>query len=70
MKLEVNKNSPRPSDIQLVEQALKMARPWGLEAELVWSLATHFKTYPTDPMDMAVQVALDDWDLDEEGKGQ
>jgi hypothetical protein len=55
----------RPNDIQLIAEALEKAKPWGLEAEFAWSLATHFKTYPSDPMDMAVQVALDDWDLDD-----
>ena len=65
MDFEVNKNSARPSDIQRINAALEKARPWGLEAELAWSLATHFKTYPSDSMDMAVQVALDDWDLDD-----
>ena len=64
MDSKVNKNTVRPSDVRLVAQALEKARPWGLEAELVWSLATHFKTYPSDPMEMAIQVALDDWDLD------
>ena len=38
MKLEeVNTNSPRPAKIQLVEQTLAAARPWGLEAEVMWS---------------------------------
>ena len=64
MSFEPNENSGRPSDIQRVNAALEKARPWGLEAELAWSLATHFKTYPADSMEMAVQVALDDWDLD------
>ena len=64
MDFKVNKNIARPSDVQLIAQALEKAKPWGLEAEFMWSLATHFKTYPSDPMDMAIQVALDDWDLD------
>jgi hypothetical protein len=64
MDFKVNENSGRPSDIQRVNAALEKSRPWGLEAELVWSLATHFKTYPSDSMEMAIQVALDDWDLD------
>jgi len=72
MKLEVNKNSPRPSDIQLVEQALKVSRPWGLEAEVMWSALiaaaeanAHGKT-----MEEVLEEALGEWDLDEEGKGQ
>ena len=72
MKLEVNKNSPRPSDIQLVEQALKMARPWGIEAEVVWSALNaaaeaneHGRT-----MEEVLEEALSEWDLDKEGMGQ
>jgi len=26
-------------------------------------------TYPNDPMEMAVQVAMDDWDLDDTSEG-
>jgi len=55
----------RPKDIKLIADALEKARPWGLEAEFTHSLATHFKTYPTDPIEMGIQVALDDWDLDD-----
>ena len=58
----------RPHDIQLIAQALEKAKPWGLEAEFAWSLVTHFKTYPTDPIEMGVQVAMDDWDLDDLGE--
>ena len=72
MELKVNKNSPRPSDVQLVEQALKMARPWGLEAEVMWSALTaaaeaneHGRT-----MEEVLVEALGEWDLNEEGKGQ
>ena len=61
--MTVNENNPRPADCQLIEKALKKARPWGLEAELVWSLTTHFKTYPHDNIEMGLTVALDDWDL-------
>lgn len=72
MKLEVNKNSPRPSDIQLVEQALKMARPWGLEAEVVWSAlnATAEANENGRTMEEVLVEALGEWDLDEEGMGQ
>jgi len=62
--MKTNPNIARPEDIQLIAQGLEKAKPWGLQAEFAWSLSTHFKTYPTDSMDMAVQVALDDWDLD------
>ena len=74
MKLEVNKNSPRPSDIQLVEQALKMARPWGLEAEVVWSALIAAKREEANEhgrtMEEVLVEALGEWDLNEEGMGQ
>jgi len=72
MKLEVNKNSPRPSDIQLVEQALKMARPWGLEAEVMWSalIAAAGANENGRTMEEVLVEALGEWDLDEEGMGQ
>ena len=56
-------NNPRPHDIQLIAQGLKEAKPWGLEAELVWSMVTHIKTYPNDSVEVALETALDDWDL-------
>ena len=55
----------RPKDIQLIADAMEKAKPWGLQPELAWSLVTHFKTYPNDTIEMGVQVALDDWDLDD-----
>ena len=55
----------KPTDVALIEQALKKARPWALEAEVMWSMAAHFKTYPNDDMEMALTVALDDWDLND-----
>jgi len=63
--MKTDPNSARPEDVQLIAQGLEKAKPWGLQAEFAWSLATHFKTYPTDSMDMAVQVALNDWDLND-----
>ena len=63
MKFKGNPDNPRPMDIQLIEEALKEARPWGLEAELMWSLITHIKTYPNDSVETAIDVAMDDWDL-------
>ena len=65
--MNIDPNNPRPADIQLIAQGLEKAKPWGLQAEFTWSLVTHFKTYPTDPIEMGVQVALDDWDLDDGG---
>ena len=72
MKLEVNKNNPRPSNIQLVEQALKMARPWGLEAEVMWS-ALNAAAEANEhglTMEEVLEEALSEWDLDKEGMGQ
>ena len=66
MKLEaVNKNNPRPSKIQLVEQTLAAARPWGLEAEVMWSALNaaaeanaHGKSF-----EQVLEEALDEWDI-------
>ena len=66
MNMNINPNNPRPADILLIAQGIEKAKPWGLEAEFAWSLATHFKAYPNDPIEMGVQVAMDDWDLDHE----
>jgi len=64
-KLSVNKKSPRPENIQLVNEALKLARPWGLEAEVMWSALTmaaeaneHGLT-----MEQVLEAALGEWDL-------
>jgi hypothetical protein len=62
--MKTDPNNPRPHDIQLIAQGLEKAKPWGLQPEFAWSLVTHFKAYPNDPIEMGVQVALDDWDLD------
>jgi len=56
-------NSGKPADVQLIAKALEKAKPWGLEAEFVWSLSTHLKTYPNDKIENAVEIALDDWDI-------
>ena len=69
MNMNINPNNPRPTDIQLIALGLEKAKPWGLEAEFAWSLATHMATYPNDPMEMAVQVAMDDWELDATSEG-
>jgi predicted transcriptional regulator len=61
----VNENSPRPSDIQLCEQALAAARPWGLEAEVMWSALNaaaeaneHGKNF-----EQVLDEAMAEWDL-------
>ena len=63
--MKVNNKSPRPPDCQLIEQALERARPWGLEAEVMWSAMTfaaeandHGKT-----MEEVLTEALDEWDV-------
>ena len=68
----VNENEPRPSKIQLCEQALAAARPWGLEAEVMWSALNaaaeaneHGKSF-----EQVLDEAMAEWNLDEEGKGQ
>ena len=33
--------------------------------EFGWSLVTHMKAYPNDPIEMAIDVAMDDWDVGE-----
>ena len=66
MKLkETNRNLPRPSKIQLVEQVLAAARPWGLEAEVMWSALNaaaeaneHGKTF-----EQVLEEAMDEWDI-------
>ena len=66
MKLkETNPNLPRPSKIQLVEQVLAAARPWGLEAEVMWSALNaaaeaneHGKTF-----EQVLEEAMDEWDI-------
>ena len=70
MELEIDKNNPRPDDCQLIEQALKKARPWGLEAEVVWSAMREYEKFhkaapETYNMQWALECALNDWDLDD-----
>jgi hypothetical protein len=61
----VNENSPRPSRVQLCEQVLAAARPWGLEAEVMWSALTiaaeaneHGKSFQ-----QVLDEAMNEWDL-------
>ena len=63
--MKADPNNPRPSNIQLVEQTLTAARPWGLEAEVMWSALTlaaeaneHGRT-----MEQVLEAALGEWDL-------
>ena len=50
-------------DIELLTEALKHAEEHELLTEVVWSIVTHMKTYPNDSLEMAIDVAMDDWDL-------
>ena len=70
--MNVNPNNPRPTNIQLVEEALKMARPWGLEAEVMWSAlnAAVEANAHGETLEEVLVYALGEWDLNEEGKGQ
>tara|TARA_B100000614_G_C14534305_1_gene487782 strand:+ start:1610 stop:1828 length:219 start_codon:yes stop_codon:yes gene_type:complete len=52
-------------DVKLLNEALKHAEEHELLTEFVWSLVTHIKTYPKDTLEMAIDVAMDDWDLGE-----
>ena len=73
MKLkDIDATNPRPAKIQLVEQALKAARPWGLEAEVMWSAlnAAVEANEHGQSFEEVLEYALGEWDLDQEGKGQ
>jgi len=60
-----DKNNPRPSNIQLVEQALVAARPWGLEAEVMWSALTMAAEANEHGLTMedVLDAALGEWDV-------
>jgi len=64
-RMQADPNKPRPTNIQLCEQALAKARPWGLEAEVMWSVMNgaveaneQGKTF-----EEALKYALGEWDL-------
>ena len=65
--MKINPNNPRPSDCQLIEQTLEKARPWGLEAEVMWSFARYTEAHRSRGLDTdhetLLQMALNDWDL-------
>tara|TARA_Y100000114_G_scaffold145089_1_gene154364 strand:- start:394 stop:588 length:195 start_codon:yes stop_codon:yes gene_type:complete len=63
--METNPNSPRPIQAQLCHQALEKARPWGLEAELMWSamnIAVEANARGIT-FEQAIDEALQEWDL-------
>jgi len=66
--MKVNPNNPRPSDCQLIEQTLAKARPWGLEAEVMWSAMRGYEKFhksapETYNIEWALECALNDWDI-------
>ena len=66
--LKINKNLPRPTEMQLIEEALKRARPWGLEAEVMWTAMQNYQKFhksapETYNLEWALQCGLDEWDV-------
>ena len=66
--LKINKNSPRPTEMQLIEEALKRARPWGIEAEVMWTAMQNYQKFhksapETYNLEWALQCGIDEWDL-------
>ena len=66
--MKANPNNPRPSECQLVAQVLDKARPWGLEAEVMWSAMRHYEKFhksapETYSMEWALERALIEWDI-------
>jgi len=65
--MEANPNHPRPTQVQLCEQALAKARPWGLEAELMWS-AMNLANAQGLTFEYVLEQAIEEWDLGEENE--
>ena len=66
--MKVNPNNPRPADCQLIEQVLEKARPWGLEAEVMWSAMVAYEKYhksapETYNFEWALECGLNEWDI-------
>ena len=63
--MEVDLNNPRPANIQLIEQTLAAARPWGLEAEVMWSALTMAAeaNAHNETMEDVLEAALGEWDI-------
>ena len=66
--LKINRNSPRPTEMQLIEEALKRARPWGIEAEVMWTAMQNYQKFhksapETYNLEWALQCGLDEWDV-------
>ena len=45
-------------DVKLLTEALKHAEEHELLTEFVWSMITHMKAYPNDPLEMAIDLSL------------
>ena len=65
--MATNNNTPS-SECLAVEQALDLARPHRLEAEVMWSAMRHYEKYhkaspDTYNLEWALECALNDWDL-------
>tara|TARA_Y100001963_G_scaffold155402_1_gene246456 strand:- start:1009 stop:1218 length:210 start_codon:yes stop_codon:yes gene_type:complete len=66
--LKINKKLPRPTEMQLIEEALKRARPWGIEAEVMWTAMQNYQKFhksapETYNLEWALQCGLDEWDV-------
>ena len=63
--MEANPNHPRPTNIQLCEQALAKARPWGLEAEVMWSAMNGavVANAQGQTFEDVIEEAVQEWDL-------
>jgi hypothetical protein len=62
---DIHENSPRPCDMQRIENALALARPWGLEAEVMHSalvMAAEANAHG-QTMEQVLEAALGEWDL-------
>lgn len=65
--MEINPNHPRPLPIQKVEAVLKKARPWGIEAEVMWSaliMAAEANEHGKS-MEEVLDAAMAEWDLED-----
>ena len=66
--LKINKKLPRPTEMQLIEEALKRARPRGIEAEVMWTAMQNYQKFhksapETYNLEWALQCGLDEWDV-------
>jgi hypothetical protein len=64
-KIDPKGHSPRPSDCSMIAQALDKARPWGLEAEVMWSamVMTAEANEDGQTMQEVLETALAEWDI-------